>query len=502
MQRNSTFRNWAGRILHTQAFRITLVFVFFYVVTATALVAFTWWNAQRALDAQTDETIEAEVSGLREQYLRFGVLGLTDVINSRVAQHGNGLYYLQSPTGSLLAGNLLELPTSAKREGSFFEFEYQRSLQGQEVTRIARGEAFRVPGDYILFVARDISEQRMTKRLFTTTLPWSVLLMLVFGIGGGVFLSRNLLRRLDSITRTSTGIVAGDFSRRVPTTSSHDEFDVLAESLNVMLDRTERLMKGMREVVDSVAHDLRTPLNRLRNRLEDMQRKLSPEDPHLEDIDSAIAETDRLIGTFNALLLIAEADSGMTRGSMSAVDLSAIAADVADLYQPLAEEKEIGLDVAPSGVLTVEGNRSLVSQALANLIDNAIKYTPAGGHITVSVTETPSSIDLTVADSGPGIPPEDRTRVLERFVRLEKSRNSPGTGLGLSLVAAVARMHDAKLILGDNTPGLKAAISFPRTRRPMSLSSPVGTQEHSNKAVIPGRASEAPRGEGDPGVNA
>ncbi len=491
MQRNSTFRGWAARILHTQAFRITLVFVFFYVVTATALVAFTWWNAQRALDAQTDQTIEVEVSGLREQYLRFGVLGLTDVINGRVAQHGSGLYYLRGPAGALLAGNLSELPDDAKREGSFFEFDYQRSLQGQEVTRTARGEAFTVPGGYILFVARDISEQRMTKRLFTTTLPWSVLLMLVFGIGGGVFLSRNLLRRLDAITRTSTGIVSGDFSRRVPTTSAHDEFDVLAESLNVMLDRTERLMKGMREVVDSVAHDLRTPLNRLRNRLEDMQRKMSPDDPHLEDIDSAIAETDRLIGTFNALLLIAEADSGITRGSMATIDLSAIVADVADLYQPLAEEKEIGLDLAPSGVLTVEGNRSLVSQALANLIDNAIKYTPSGGHITVSVTETPASIDLTVADTGPGIPPEDRTRVLERFVRLEKSRNSPGTGLGLSLVAAVARMHDAKLILGDNAPGLKAAISFPRGRTQRLPPPANAARMETGKVVIPGRPSEA-----------
>jgi signal transduction histidine kinase len=451
------------RILHTQAFRITLVFVFFYAVSATALVAFTYWNAQRALDAQTDETIEAEVAGLREQYQRFGVLGLSDVITARVAQHGSGLYYLQSPTGSVLAGNLLELPSSAKLIGSFVEFDYQRLLQGQEVTRTARGQAFFLPGGFLLLVARDISDQRMTRRLFSTTLPWSVGLMLFFGIAGGVLMSRNLLRRLDIINRTSAEIIAGDFSRRVPLTSSRDEFDSLAENLNRMLERTERLMKGMREVVDSVAHDLRTPLNRLRNRLEDMQRRVDPEDPHLDDIDGAIAETDRLIGTFNALLLIAEADSGMTRGSMAPIDLSAIVADVADLYLPLAEEKNIVLEVAPSGVLTVEGNRSLVSQALANLIDNAIKYTPSGGHVGVSATENPTSIDLTVTDSGPGIPPEDRTRVLERFVRLEKSRNSPGTGLGLSLVAAVARMHDAKLDLGDAEPsGLKATISFPR----------------------------------------
>lgn len=470
MLRNSGFWHWAQRVLHTQAFRITLIFVFFYAVTATALVAFTWWNAQRALDAQTDQTIEAEVAGLREQYQRTGVIGLSDIINGRVGQHGSGLYLLQSPSGSVLAGNLLEFPSSAKLIDRYVvEFEYQRHMQGEEVTRIARGQAFALQGGFFLLVARDITDQKASRKKFLTTLPWSIGLMLLLGLGGGVLMSRNLLRRLDTVTRTSSEIVAGDFSRRVPLTAAHDEFDMLAENLNVMLERTERLMKGMREVVDSVAHDLRTPLNRLRNRLEDMQRKINPDDPHLDDIDSAIAETDRLISTFNALLLIAEADSGMTRGSMSPLDLSAVVADVADLYAPLAEEKEIVLEVEPSGVLTIEGNRSLVSQALANLIDNAIKYTPAGGQVRVSVAETPAAIEMSVADSGPGIPASDRARVLERFVRLEKSRNSPGTGLGLSLVAAVARMHEAKLILGDgvngtgSSPGLKATIAFPRT---------------------------------------
>ena len=286
--------------------------------------------------------------------------------------------------------------------------------------------------------------------------------MLLFGLVGGGFMSRNVLRRLDTINRTSAQIVAGDFSRRIPLAGTHDEFDLLAENLNRMLERTERLMKGMREVVDSVAHDLRTPLNRLRNRLEEMQRHAEPDSNGSADIDAAIAETDRLIGTFNALLLIAEADSGIMRGSMAPIDLSTVVADVAELYEPLAEEKGVALSMAPSGVMMVDGNRSLIGQALANLIDNAIKYTPAGGRVDVSAVETPSGVDLTVADSGPGIPTEDRARVLERFVRLESSRNSPGTGLGLSLVAAVARLHEAKLILGDNNPGLKATISFPR----------------------------------------
>ncbi len=462
--RGSAFRRWVPRIFHTQAFRIVLVYVFIYAVSATVLVGFTYWNAERSLDAQTDQTIEAEVTGLNEQYQRFGFGGLIDVINSRVAQHGSGVYLFVGPNGSALAGNLTEWPAGVVPEpaGGFAEFDYRRNVQGQDVMRRARGQAFLLIGGFQLLVARDVSERFLTRRLFTTTLPWSVGLMLLFGLVGGAVMSRDVLRRLDAINRTSALIVAGDFSRRVPLTQAHDEFDSLAENLNFMLERIERLMKGMREVVDSVAHDLRTPLNRLRNRLEEMQRRFGPDSAYLDDIDAAIAETDRLIGTFNALLLIAEADSGMTRGAMTHIDLSAVVADVAELYGPLAEEKGVALEVAPSGVLTVEGNRSLVSQALANLIDNAIKYTPSGGHILVSAAQTPSGADLTVADSGPGIPQEDRVRVLDRFVRLETSRNSPGTGLGLSLVAAVARLHDARLTLADNTPGLKATISFPR----------------------------------------
>jgi len=289
--------------------------------------------------------------------------------------------------------------------------------------------------------------------------------MLLFGLVGGALMSRRVLARLDSINRTSAEIAAGDFSRRVPLSPAHDEFDALAENLNRLFERIERLMKGMREVADSVAHDLRTPLNRLRNRLEEAQRHTDPQSNHAADLDAAIAEVDGLIATFNALLLIAEADSGAARGAMTKIDLSQVMADVAELYAPLAEEKTIALSVAPSGMLTIEGNRSLISQALANLIDNAIKYTPAEGHIAISATETPHGVDLTVADSGPGIPLADRARVVDRFVRLEESRNSPGTGLGLSLVAAVARLHNARLTLDDNNPGLKATVSFPRTVR-------------------------------------
>jgi signal transduction histidine kinase len=273
-----------------------------------------------------------------------------------------------------------------------------------------------------------------------------------------------MLRRLDVINRTSGEIIAGDLTRRVPVSGAADEFDVLAENLNRMLDRIERLMKGLREVTDSVAHDLRTPLNRLRNRLEESLARLTAQGAGVGEIERAIAETDKLIGTFNALLLIAETDAGTGRSQMTVLELDEVAGDVAELYEPLAEEKGIALKLVPSGGAQIEGNRSLVAQALANLVDNAIKYTPPGGRVVMTVAQAPEGVRLSVADTGPGIPAEDRPRVVERFVRLEASRNSPGTGLGLSLVAAVAHFHGAELLLQDNVPqGLKVVLRFPRS---------------------------------------
>jgi len=251
----------------------------------------------------------------------------------------------------------------------------------------------------------------------------------------------------------------------VPVNGSADEFDVLAENLNRMLDRIERLMKGLREVTDSVAHDLRTPLNRLRNRLEESVARLTAQGGGAGEIERAIAETDKLIATFNALLLIAETDAGTGRSQMTVLELNGVAGDVAELYEPLAEEKGIALKLQRGGGAQVEGNRSLVAQALANLVDNAIKYTPPDGKVTISVAQTPEGVVLAVADTGPGIPSQDRSRVVERFVRLEASRNSPGTGLGLSLVAAVAHYHGTQLVLADNAPGLKASLTFPKVSK-------------------------------------
>ena len=450
----------APSLFRSLAFRVVVVYVALFALSTGALVAFTYWNTERALDAETDQVIEAEITGLAEQYQRQGLAGLTDVIISRSIRGNRGLYLLTDRNRRAIAGNLDGWPSVKAQPGNFIEFDYQRRIGGDLETRRARGRIFALMGGFNLLVARDVHERYETQRLLTTTLPWSVGLMLLLGLAGGALMSRNLLTRLDSINNTSHEIMEGDLSRRVPVTGSGDEFDTLATNLNGMLERIERLMHGLREVTDSVAHDLRTPLNRLRNRLEGTLMRMS-ESPQSAEIEAAVAETDRLIGTFNALLLIAEAEAGAVREAMAMVDMRVIVEGVAELYEPVAEEKGIKFELAPSGAVQIEGNKSLISQALANLIDNAIKYTPPGGHVRVAVEETSEGAALSVSDNGPGIPDADRGRVLDRFVRLEASRNSPGTGLGLSLVAAVARLHDAKLELADNAPGLKATLLFP-----------------------------------------
>ena len=457
------------RLLRTQAFRIVLVYVLLFAFSVSALLFFTYWNTRRTLDDQTDQTIDAEITGLNEQYSRLNIRGLAESVVNRSSHPGQALYILADSAHRYLAGNLSSWPSITADPGNFVEFDYERMVNNVPETRRARGRLIplsTIAGDFYLLVAEDVHDRDITQRMFTTTLPWTVALILVFGLMGGALMSRNMLAKLDSINRTSGEIVAGNLTRRVPISGAHDEFDVLAENLNLMLDRIERLMKGMREVTDSVAHDLRTPLNRLRQRLEQSQARLSSAGSDTSEIERAIADTDQLIGTFNALLLIAETDAGTTRGAMSPLDLSSVAADVSELYEPLAEEKNVSLTLLkPSGIAgdtVIEGNRSLISQALANLVDNAIKYTPPGGRITIRPALNFQSVDISVADSGPGIPPEQRPRVVERFVRLEASRHSPGTGLGLALVQAVAHFHNAELLLEDNAPGLKATLRFPR----------------------------------------
>ena len=448
-------------VFRTQAFRIIAIYLGIFALSALALVGFVYWNTALVLDRQNDETIDAEITGLVEQYQRQGLPGLTDVIISRSVRGQQGLYLLANNDRRVIAGNLDTWPQVQPANNGLIEFAYERRIGSAPELRRARGRIFLLTQGFYLLVARDVHERRELEALFTAMLLWGAGLMIVLGFAGGVIISRNFLARLDVINRTSRQIMAGDLSQRVPVSRAGDEFDVLAGHLNRMLDRIERLLHGMREVSDNVAHDLRSPLNRLRNRLEMAAMRHPADSDTARDIDAAVQETDRLIATFNSLLLIAEAEAGSVRESMETFCLGNLIEGVGELYGPLADEKTISFTVEkPAVTAMIRGNQNLISQAVANLIDNAIKYTPEGGRILVSLEQSAGGPQVVVADNGPGIPAEERRRVTDRFVRLESSRHSPGTGLGLSLVAAVARMHDAELLLDDNRPGLRAVLRF------------------------------------------
>ena len=291
---------------------------------------------------------------------------------------------------------------------------------------------------------------------------WSVGLMLVLALVSGFFISHRVLRRMEGVTDASRAIMGGDLSERIPVTGNGDEFDRLAISLNEMLGRIEALMAGLKEVSDNVAHDLKTPLTRMRNRVEGALRQDGSDPAAARDaLETTLDECDGLIETFNALLSIARAEAG-EGGEAERFDAAQMVRDLGELYEPVAEDAGIVLTVKAPESLTIEANRHLLGQALSNLIDNALKY--AGGEeaaIMIGLEKTAAGVELSVGDNGPGIPETDRARVLERFVRLDASRSVPGTGLGLSLVSAIADLHRARLVLEDNAPGLRVSILFP-----------------------------------------
>ncbi|MEO6012811.1 MAG: ATP-binding protein, partial [Devosia sp.] len=289
--------------------------------------------------------------------------------------------------------------------------------------------------------------------------------ILGFSILAGVITARRVLRRIDAINATSSKIMLGSLSERIPVTKANDEFDVLATSLNAMLDRIESLMQGLKEVTDNVAHDLKTPLTRLRTKAEAALRDGASGETQRKALETTLTESDKLISTFNALLMIARAEAGAPSGAFADVEVSAVAADVAELYEPAAEEQGLALETSIAPNVRLRANRELIGQALVNLIENALKYyEPAEGKtgkLGIVVRTEKDRVLIIVSDNGPGIPVEDRARVVERFVRLEKSRTEAGSGLGLSLVAAVAKLHKGEFRIEDNAPGVRAVIDLP-----------------------------------------
>jgi signal transduction histidine kinase len=458
-----------GKLLRTTAFKLTLVYLGIFILFAASLLAYFALNTRRLITEQITATVNGEVNGLSEQYGQGGLRRLVIVVDVRSRRPGSSLYLVTTPSGEGLAGNVGSLEPGVLDRPGWLETNYHRleSPEGTEHRALVR--VVQLPGGFHLLVGRDLEERERLFGIVVNAGQWSLALVIVLGLLGGFFVSRRVLSRIDAMTGTAQTIMAGDLSGRLPVAGTGDELDRLADNVNAMLERIEALMRGLKEVSDNIAHDLKTPLTRLRNRCEQALRSAMGETSYRAALESTIAESDDLIRTFDALLMIARAESGQARDNMTEFDASEIARDVGDLYEPVADEKGIALKIDAPAAAPVRGNRELVSQALANLIDNAIKYAGPSGkvngipaEIVVRAGNDGERITLSVADRGPGIPDADRGRVVERFVRLEQSRSEPGSGLGLSLASAVARLHGGELKLEDNHPGLRTTIALPR----------------------------------------
>ncbi len=454
-----------ARLLRTSTFRLSLLYVVLFGASVLLLLAFIYWTTVRVIDSQTSDTIEAEVRGLAEQYRARGIRQLVAVIGERSGPYGDpdSVYLLADPGLRKLAGNLSAWPREAAgAEADWVEIAATRA-SGEEAHGSIRARTFVLPGGFRLLVGRDPRGRADFEDLILESLGGALGITLVLGLLGGLVMSRRMLRRVDAVRETGQRIVRGDLSRRMPVTGVGDEFDRLSITVNEMLDEIETLMTGLRTVTDSVAHDLRSPLTRLKSRLELALREgPTDEQGHRAALERAIAETDAILRTFATLMEIARAESGKTGITLTPVDLRAVVADMVELYAPLAEEKGLAIDAALENTGEVFGHGQFLSQLVANLLDNALAYTPEG-RIGVSLArESAGAVRLTVEDSGPGIPPEERERVLQRFVRLDASRTGGGSGLGLSLVAGVATLHRAELAL-DESPfgGLRATVTFP-----------------------------------------
>lgn len=458
------------RLLRTTAFRSFVIYFALFAITAACSVAYIYWKTNVLLTLQLEDAIQAEIQSLDEQYRSGGVAQLIRTISERSETPGNSLYLLTDAEGHRLAGTLRTVSPELWNSVGRVVFVYRRPSAGGGEERLAYAVVFRLPDSARLIVGRDIEDRRVFGREIRWAFLWTLAAMALIGAAGGLLIGRSLLRRIESMTDTSRQIMRGDLSRRIPVGNSGDEFDRLGASLNAMLHRINALIDSFKEVSDNIAHDLKTPLTRLRNRIETALRDAGGEAAYREALQATIEEADEIIRTFDALLSIARLEAGTASGGRQEFDLASVVGGVCDLYEPVAEEKGITLRYQPAEQAQITGEPQLVAQAVANLIDNAIKYgaeracqgSGAAPDIAVSVEMNGRDAEVIVADHGPGIPPADRERALKRFVRLEESRSRPGSGLGLSLAAAVARLHGGSITLLDNTPGVKAVLRLRR----------------------------------------
>jgi len=455
-----------SRVFRTTGFRLAALYAGLFGLSVVVLLAVIYWIASDALRQQLATNIQGEVAALVEDHRAGGLLHAADIISQRLASglHRTMYYLLLDPAGRKMAGNLAglsprdgwqDLPVPAPDDDA-------KDDAGEPEGHRLLAFGVVLPDRSFLLVGEDTDLVVEVEEAIVRAFGWAFGVTILLGVAGGGTLSLGFLRRLDTINRTSRAIIEGRLKDRVPTRGTGDELDRLALNLNEMLDRLQALMESLRQVSSDIAHDLRTPLTNLRQRLEGVRLRASRIEDYETAVDRAIADTDAILRTFAALLRIAQIESGTRRAAFSTVDLSRVFQSIAAAYSAVAEDRGQTLAATIAPDMRVYGDRELLTQMLANLVENAIRHTPAGTRIALSLEHGTEGPIGTVADNGPGIPSDAREKVFRRFFRLERSRSSPGTGLGLSLVAAVADIHGIGITLADNEPGLRVVLDFLR----------------------------------------
>jgi signal transduction histidine kinase len=451
-----------ARFFPTTTFKLAIWYVGLFSLSVIVIFGFIYWSTATYMATQTDTAIEAEIQALAERYEKGGIRALRQLIVERVQrQHPTGttIFLLTDPAYQPIVGNISGWPKGSENDG-WIDFTLEDAGTAGNELHMARARPFLLQRGFHLLVGRDTETLRVAKTRIIQSLSWGLVFTLVLGIAGGVVISGRLLRRLDVINETSQHIMDGDLSQRVLLSGDNDEFDQLARNLNRMLDKIETLLDDIHRVSDNIAHDMKTPLARLRARLETLVQSGHEDLATRHDLDVALLESDQLLTMFNAVLRIARIEASPHIQPTDHVNLTILARDLIDLYEPLATEKSLTLSRPTNQGVVIAGDRDMLFQAFSNLIDNAIKYAPSESHVVLNVGSVPNPF-FEISDQGPGIPQTEHERVFQRFHRLDQSRSTPGNGLGLSLVRAVTNVHNATISLADNRPGLTVRVTFP-----------------------------------------
>lgn len=441
------------RLFRTASFRLAALYLLLFTASAAALGGAVFWMTHESIMQQLQSRIRYAMDHLVEADRSDGIAGLIRHVQFYARGAGALDYLVQSPQGARLAG---QIPAVGERRGWV-----RLTATDQDGTKPVLAYVKQLPDGTVVAIADDLRRVYGADIAVLRAVALSIAITILLGSAGGIWLSRVFLHRVDSMSRTAEAIIDGDLGQRIPRRSTGDDLDRLAETLNRMLDRIETSLVSAREASNNIAHDLRTPLSRLRHHLEEARGQAGPSGEHAHAFDRAKAEVEALLGTFAALLRIAEVEAGAQRAAFRCVDLSMVVETVADAFAPSAEDEGRRITAQISPGISVHGDKELLTQLLVNLVDNALRHTPRGTEVRLLLTRPDRrQTVLCVQDDGPGIPEAEREQVLRRFYRLDQSRTTPGSGLGLSLVAAIAELHGAALKLDDARPGLRVSMTL------------------------------------------